>query len=223
MAFTRKKTGLITLTALLPVLIIFFNSCIGASIDIEMNRNGSGKLTIEYRVSRTAESIGRLDGNEGRPIIPTGRTDWERTVSRIDGLRMASFSSRENPPDIVYNIALEYDNPQALLRCLDPSGRSYIRTENNASRLCLIFNESVPEELNGDLLSLARSVSDGYNFSITFRTDRNSTLSITDGHGNPASVPRSAEITSPGRRVSMSLNVMDFITAAGGIGVMFEW
>jgi len=72
--------GSIRLWIVLPFLLLLFNSCIGLSLDIQMRRNGSGRLLMEYRVSRMAEAIGRLDGNENWPIIPNGRADFERTL-----------------------------------------------------------------------------------------------------------------------------------------------
>jgi hypothetical protein len=75
-----------------------------------MRSNGSGRITLEYRVSNMAEAIGALDGNERWPTIPVGRADWERTVERFPGLSLVSFSRREGNKDTVYNVRLDFVN-----------------------------------------------------------------------------------------------------------------
>ena len=142
---------------LLPLLILIFNSCIGISADIQMRRDGSFRLVLEYRISRMAETIGRLDGNEIWQFIPTGRADFERTIARIDGVRLVSFSSRERTSDIVNNITLDFKDAQALLNFLDPQGRrASINREDSLNRFNIILNEPVSSEINTDLMNLLR-------------------------------------------------------------------
>jgi len=102
-------------------------SCLGIAADITIRADGSGKISLEYRVSQMLESLGRLDGNEGWPAIPVGRADFERSLSRIPGIRMSFFSSQEKPNalggrDLVTNVTLEFANAAALLAFLDNSG-----------------------------------------------------------------------------------------------------
>jgi hypothetical protein len=194
------------------------------SIDIQMNRNGSGRITMEYRISNMAESIGRLDGNEQWPVIPTGRADWQRTVDRIDGLRLVSFSTRNTELDAIYNVVLEFNNTQALLRSIDPTGTRTSFTDQNGQRqINILLNEPASAEYDTNLLDMARVMFAGYNFSISFRADNPCTLTVTDGRGNTlSSLPR-AEIVSSGRRVFMSMNTMDLVTHPDGIGVRLNY
>jgi len=207
----------------LPIILLL-NSCVGISMEIQMRRNGSGRLVLEYRVSRMAEALGRLDGNENWPIIPAGRADFERTVARIPGMRLVSFSSKDEERDVIFNATLEYDNTDALLKFLDPTGRrASISTEGNAGRLNLILNESVSSQYDADLLTLARQVSAGYGVSIVFSADRNSSLSFTDGEGRASSSPASAQTVTTGRKTSISIGLMDLLEIDEGLGVSFSW
>jgi len=208
---------------ILPIILLL-NSCVGISMDIQMRRNGSGRLVMEYRVSRMAESLGRLDGNENWPIIPAGRADLERTLARIPGMRLVSFSSKEDARDVVTNVTLEYDTGEALLKFLDPSGsRASLRTDNQSGRLDLILNESVPQGYDESLLELVRQASAGYGFSISFSAERDSSLSITNGEGTAAPAPASAQTVTTGRRTSMSIGVVDLLDIREGLGVSFSW
>jgi len=209
---------------LLSVLLLSLNSCIGLSMDIQMRRDGSGRLNMEYRISRMAESLGRFDGNENLPIIPVGRADWERTIARNQGLRLVSFSSNENTQDTVIKVTIEYADTESLLKFLDPSGtKASLSRENQSGRFNLILNEPAASEYNDDLLELMRNASKGYNFSMSFTAERNSTLTLTDGAGNAMPNPAAVEIVPSGRRVSFSIGITEILNLTEGLGVNISW
>ena len=85
------KLYLMKLTLLLCLSAVVLNSCLGVSADITIKADGSGKIALEYRVSQALESLGKLDGNG--PAIPVGKADFERSVSRIPGLRLSDRKS----------------------------------------------------------------------------------------------------------------------------------
>ena len=211
------------LLIVLPFLFLL-NSCIGLSMEIQMRRNGSGRLVMEYRVSRMAESLGRLDGNENWPIIPVGRADFQRTIARIPGMRLVSYSSSEGARDVVTNITLEYDNTDALLKFIDPSGtRASLSADNQSTRLDIILNEPVSSDYDDDLFELVRQVSAGYGLSISFSAEGNCALSFTDGRGTAAQSPAAAQTVTSGRRTSLSIGIIDLLEITEGLGVSFSW
>jgi hypothetical protein len=189
-------------------------------MDIQMRKDGSARLSMEYRISDMAEVIGKLDGNENWPIVPVGRADWERTTERISGADLVSFSSRQNQQDIVTNVTLNFDNTEAMLKFLDPAGR---RASLGADRLELIFNEPVSVPINNNLLELVRQVTDGYTFTINFSTEGNSNLTVTDGKGKEIPVPGNAQAVPSGKKVSLSIAIYEILTLTDGLGVRFNW
>jgi len=217
-----KKSGKLCIALLF--IFLFLNSCVGLSMDIQMRRNGSGRLIMEYRVSRMAESLGRLDGNENWPIIPAGRADFERTLARIPGMRLVSFSSSEGAQDVITSITLEYDNTEALMKFIDPSGtRASVSIENQSGRLNIILNEPVSSNYNEDLFELIRQVSAPYGLSISFSAERNCALSFTDGEGTAAQAPAAAQTVTSGRKTSVSIGITDLLEIREGLGVSFIW
>jgi hypothetical protein len=210
-----------SLKVLFPLLfLITLNSCIGLSMDIQMRRDGSGRIVMEYRISNMAEYIGRLDGNENWPILPVGRADWERSLARMPGLSLVSFSSNQRAQDTVNNVTLEYDNAQALVKFLDPSGE---RSSSGPGRIDIVFHKSGSPGIDASLLDLARQVSAGYKFELSFSAEENSRLTVTDGEGKEIPPPSSAEVVQSGRKVSMSIGIMDIITRADGLGASINW
>jgi hypothetical protein len=215
----------------LPVLLLM-NSCIGISADIQMRRNGSGRITMEYRISRMAETVGRLDGNERWPAVPVGRADWERTVRRIDGLRLVSHSSREDAKDSVHKVTLEFSNANALVKLLDsPSGGANLSAGENSNQMQITLFKGAATEINAYLIDLLKQVSSGYKISVSFRAPGNSAMTVTDGAGNPLAdahtdeqvLPPSAEGFLWGRKVSLSVDTAEIITSGQGLGVIFNW
>jgi len=215
-----KKSMLKKLSVLLSfLLLLIFNSCIGLSMDIQMRKDGSGKINMEYRVSSMAEATGKLDGNENWPIVPVGRADFERSISRIPGIRLVSFSSSEKQPDVITNVTLEFDNTQALLRFLDPQGT---KAHYYEGRLDLILIEA-GLNYDKDLLDLVRQVSAGYNLVISFSADSNSTMTITDGTGNEIKPPADSQFVQSGKKVSWTTAIAGIFSLTNGLGVSFRW
>jgi hypothetical protein len=211
-------------------MAITLGSCIGLSIDIQMNRDGSGRLTMEYRISRMLDTLGVLDGNEHTPAIPVSRQDWDRTMERISGARITSFSSSQRGQDTMTTVTITFDNPQSLLAILDPEGeRSLLALGDRSGQFDIILNDpgsSRYMDFSGydeNLLELTRNMFTDYNFSISFSAAENSTLTVTDGDGNIISLPSSAQVVRTGRRVSLAIGVMDLINLTDGLGVSIGW
>jgi len=214
----KKEIILLTLCA------FFLNACIGISADIQLNRDGSGKLIMEYRISNTLSNMGSLDGNASQPAIPLSKQDLERTIERIPGLRLSSYSKRETLQDNIINITLDFSNSQALLAYLDPeSAKASISHNGQSGNLNLIIYNEPNSGFDENLIALMRSLYTDYNFSISFSAGGNSTMTITDGNGNAMPSPSSASVVNSGRKVSFSIGILDLLESKNGLGFKFNW
>jgi hypothetical protein len=202
----------------LLLIIPVFSSCIGLSMDIQLRKDGSARLNMEYRISGMAEVIGKLDGNQNWPIVPVGRADWERTMERIDGANLVSFSSRERQREVITVVALNFDNIESLLKFLESAGASM-----STGRLDLTINKPLSSAIDADLLELVRQVSDGYKFDISFTAEGNSSLTVTDGNGKEIPIPNSAQVVSSGKKTSLSIAIAEIFTLTDGLGIKFTW
>jgi hypothetical protein len=120
--------------ALLAALLIpgLLGSCAGSRSDITIRRDGSGTINLEYRISRLAESLGKQEGNEAWPPLPAAKADFERSVDRIAGLKIRSFSTKAEEKDVVHTIRMDFAHPQALLGFLDATVSTAVNTAVNA-------------------------------------------------------------------------------------------
>jgi len=207
-----------------PVLLAL-SSCLGLSADFQIHKNGSVKLAIEYRFPKTMENIGKLDGNERWQIIPAGRADWERTAARIDGMKLSSFSSRNDSKDIINKVTIDFTNTEALLKFLNPASggkRALINSNGGSTVLKIIFTEPA-KDINPDLLELMKQVSYGYKLKISFNAPNDSNITFTDGEGTLISPPETAEAVSKGKKVSFSIDTAELLSQKEGLGVELKW
>jgi len=220
-----NKRGAICLTFIL-ILLLTLNSCIGVSLSILMNKDGSGKLTMEYRISKILNNLGSLDGNESKPTIPLGKEDWERTINRIPGAKLASYSDVEDKQDSIIKVAVDYKDDHSLLLLLDSFGeKASINRQGQSGKLDIVLlNDAVNDSsYDEDLLELMRIFMDGYNLSISLNSPVNSTLVVTDGSGNVIPAQSSAKTVLSGKLVSYSIGIMDLLDIKGGLGLRFNW
>jgi hypothetical protein len=215
---------LFKLTASLLFLVL--SSCIGVSADIAISNDGSGRIALEYRVSRLAEALGRLDGNERWQTVPAGRADFERALTRLPGMRLVSFSTREQAEggaadggDIINKTELEFNNIETLLAFLDASGEraSFVR-ENGTNRLTLTLLEARdPAAADADLLALMRELSRGYRLRLSLRAGGTASLSV-----KPETVS-AAQLVPSGKEVSFTIDTGELLSLPGGLELEFAW
>ena len=215
----KKK---LCLAALISFLLIF-NSCLGLSLDITMNKDGSGRMVMEYRISQMLENMGAFDGNESMPTIPLSREDWTKAFERNSGVKLVSYSSKKDKQDTIINIALDFKDEAALLSLLDPFGEkvSVKQKDGSGTLEIILLDDSL--SFNEDEISLTRMLMDGYNFSVSFQTPGNSVLAISDGKGRTIPNPPAAVVVLTGKKVLFSIEMSDIFDFKNGLGLKFTW
>jgi len=157
----RHLTVLLCCAALFP---LFFLSCVGVVSHITLNQNGSGTLQLEYRIARELESMGKLDGNEKWLPIPAGRADLERTASRVPGLSLVSYSSREAGADTIHSAEFSFASLEALSAFFDSQSRQFL-ADSGGKQITLAFPEQT--DINPDFRELLTGALEGYDFSFS--------------------------------------------------------
>ncbi|MCL2557922.1 MAG: hypothetical protein FWE09_05535 [Treponema sp.] len=209
--------------ALAFVSAFFLSSCLGATMDITMRANGSGRIVVEYRVSQALESMGRFDGNERWNAIPVGRADMERSVARVPGLRLSSFSSSSQASarggaDLVSRATLDFDNPAALLAFLDITGsRAGFESANGQNVLRMTFLEPSQPIASEELLALFRDAGEGYEISLRFTAPANAALRVLPG---PLAQARAE---ASGRVASFAIGTGEIPAISNGLEIEISW
>jgi hypothetical protein len=151
-------------------------SCIGTVSDITLRDNGSGSVKLQYRVAKQLEETGRLDGNAKWLPVPVGRADMERTVRRIEGLKLAAFSSKSEGNDTVYSYTLNFADTGALTAFFGSS----LAISMAEKKFTLAFpGDGIGAEM-GEMLTESLS---GYDFSLTVKFPATPSLRWTGSAG----------------------------------------
>jgi hypothetical protein len=202
--------------------VLLLNSCIGIKADISIRKNGSGVIKLEYQVSRIVQSLGALDGNENWQTVPVGRADFDRTLARLPGLRLKSFSEKRTDRDLINRVEIEFDKIESLLPFLDAGGNARFSSDQGKNRLSLIVSEAYAERDPG-LAALVQEVSEDYQVEISFSAPQGAELYLTDGQGKPAEKTAGAKILSPGKKVSLAISTAELLAAKDGLGILVSW
>ncbi|MDR0638941.1 MAG: hypothetical protein LBG27_08610 [Spirochaetaceae bacterium] len=160
---------------------VLFTSCVGVKTEITVGRDLSGTARLEYTVSRSLLDSGTLDGNENWPTIPVGKADFERTVSRIEGLTLRSYRERDQGGDRIFEVTLAFDHVSALTGFLSANGQQFAYTNEDGRHVFTTrFNRAASDAASsetsfdkaaqaygGDLSDLVKQAFEGYRFDFT--------------------------------------------------------
>jgi hypothetical protein len=170
---------------------------------------------LEYRLSRDLEALGKLDGNENWPIVPVGKADLGRSVARIEGLSLRSFSEKTSDADLIYQAQLDFANLEALARFLDSAGqRASLVRDGAENRLVLSFNHSAGSvEVDEKLLELLASSFEGYALVFGITLPQAPKLRVVNRNGAPLESPPAGTALLQGNRVGFSAPMADLLSA----------
>ncbi|MDR3115034.1 MAG: hypothetical protein LBU25_05880 [Treponema sp.] len=203
--------------------MLLLSSCIGVQADISLRPDGSGTLVLEYRFSRMAEALGKLDGNERWPLIPVGKADFERTQERIPGLRLVSFSTQEDKTDQYYRVKLEFADPDVLVRFLDATGQgASLVQEPGKYRLTLTFTEGI-DSVDPDLLALLDAVSAGYVLTVNLSFPAEGFLRVYDRDGGSLDALPGMRMVPQGKQVSFTAPLGAVLQYNRGLYMEIRW
>jgi hypothetical protein len=200
------------LSALAALGLVCACSCVGVRSDIVLNADGTGRMSLEYRVSRQFEAVGALDGNAGRPAVPVGRADFERSIARLEGLELVSFSSREEGRDLVSRAVISFSRLEDVLPLLDYQGAALYREgENRVLRLNLGAGR---EDTDPRLAALLEEACRGYEIALSLSAPGGAALRVKgdrEGLG----------IGESGKRAEFSAALSRFFRPGGDLELEF--
>lgn len=213
-----------TLAALILPLLVLLSSCVGVSVDITLNGDGAGTLNLEYRISASLDSLGELDGNERWNTVPVGEADFRRTLARLPGMKLLSFSQKDEGADIVSAAKMGFENMDALLAFLDAAHeRSVFSGSPESGSVVFTLSEGGAGESPESFSKLLEEISASYSVKMSMTFPAEGTLLLTDSGGRPlGEIPGSEKITG-GKKVSFSLPLYELLSSRDGIKAEFRW
>ncbi|AEJ19633.1 hypothetical protein [Gracilinema caldarium] len=205
------KIGLLSLGVL---VVLSFTSCIGLNSTVTIRQNGSGTIQLEYRLSRMFEALGKLDGNEKQLPLPVSRTDFERTLSRVPGLTLNSYSLSQDQKNVIVKAELAFANLEALMGFLDASGQSVKLISEGDNRVMSMVLVKGIKNVDKDLENLVHTIFTGYTIDVRFT------------YPSPPLVSASGKIgqaTVTGTTVRYTSSVSDLVLSPEPVELRLSW
>jgi hypothetical protein len=202
---------------------VLFSSCAGAAADIVIRRDGSGTVALEYHIARALESLGKLDGNERWLPVPVGRADFERSIARVPGLTVISFSSKQTDRDIICQVRLNFATLRALVSFLDVSGQLVTLVQEGGRTGLTLSVGGYSINTGADLLTLASTVTDGYALKFQFSLPAEASCRVLDVLGAAKAAPPAGTLRVQGSRVEYAVPLADILASAEPVILEIFW
>lgn len=208
---SRMKSRLVLPLCALA-MITYLSSCIGIESRIDLRADGTGTLTLSYRVSQFMKNIdvGREDK---RLPLPVSAEDFRRTAAGIEGLRLATVEQREDEQDVHIRAVLEFDDLEAL-NALGPEsglGLSFARSGEDRVLRQQIAPAAEPEMIPESSFRMVEEFFAGYELVYTISA--------------PGAIKRHTlgELSEDGRSVIYTVTVPQLLRAVEPVVLEVVW
>ncbi|GHV83123.1 hypothetical protein AGMMS50212_04630 [Spirochaetia bacterium] len=216
-----KKTALFLIAALL------LNGCLGMKTDIELSKNGSGKISVEFSVSKEAlsmaDNFGQSGGSDEKPVIPMGREDFERGIEGIAGLKMTSFSTKEDDVNKIFFIKMSFTNIDALLAYLQTqNGVASFKKDGNKSVLTFSFSAD-EQPVDPQIKGIVPFLFAGYYMDFGITLPEKCDVVCFDANGLKIDKPQVGEISVNNKTAQFKVPMGDLISSATPVKMQITW
>ncbi len=105
-------------------------SCVGVESRLSIGNDGSGTLSLDYRVPREVAAYGRADDAGLAIPLPVDRADFLRAIEGIPGVRLTRYSRRASEDQIAIHALIAFRNLADLARvpALGDAGLSLVES-----------------------------------------------------------------------------------------------
>jgi hypothetical protein len=202
----------ILLLAAAMTLGALLSSCVGIASRIELRADGSGTLTLDYKVAQYLKNID-VGREQKRLPLPVSREDFRRTAEGIQGLRLLELDGREDEENVYVRAVLEFDDLEALNGLGGEPGLGLSLTESGGERTLRqeIAPAVDPGDLSEDSLAMISDFFAGYELVYTIRL--------------PAPIKRHSlgELSQDGRSLTYHATVPELMQAAEPVILEVVW
>ena len=199
--------------AALCVAALFMVSCVGIDSRLSIRDNGSGTLSLAYRVSQSIVQLGL--STAGKPVIPlpVSRSDFERSLARTNGkVRLSKFDRSENEKDITIRAELSFDSLIALSQ-VDAFQDANLKPGTDGSRTTLsqVIGRAQSTPLTDESKRLIDALFTGYDLSFTVETPR------------PIQNVNLGTLSADKKSVTFKTTVKDVLTTKADLILTLSW
>jgi hypothetical protein len=108
-------------------------SCVSVESRLAIGNDGSGTLSLDYRVPRDVAAYGRADSADLAVPLPVDRADFLRAIEGIPGVRLTRYSRRVNEDHVAIQAVIAFKNLADLARVPALRGAGLAFTESGGT------------------------------------------------------------------------------------------
>ena len=154
--------------------LVLLTSCIGIDSRMTIRDNGSGTLSLTYRVSQLVTELGVSSTGRSAIPLPLSRTDFDRALAATSGtVRLTSFDRGENEKDITIRAQLAFDSVDALAK-IDAFHDADLKLASQGSdrTFSQLVARAPRQPLTDDSKRMLDALFDGYDLSFVLEAPR---------------------------------------------------
>lgn len=163
-----KGSKLGTVAALVSLAAAALSSCVGVAATTEIRANGSGRVSLEYRVSRLVEAMGKAESGDRLLPLPFERRELEAALAAAGGLALDSYAAASDETDLTVRAVVSFSDLGALSRLFGAAGRPCAVADAGGRKSLSIRLSEGGGPLDPDLKRLFDTVFKGYQVSLGF-------------------------------------------------------
>ncbi|MCX7030250.1 MAG: hypothetical protein NTU62_09035 [Spirochaetes bacterium] len=146
-------------------------SCVGVESGLLIRNDGSGTLTLEYRISRSAADLGRTPDKDAPVPLPVEKADFLRAIAGIPGVRLARYTRRADEENVSIHAEIAFKRLEELAKVpsLRDAGLSFV--ESGGTRTLTQVVAGAPESPpTAESLAMIDSLFAGGSVTVVLKT-----------------------------------------------------
>jgi len=118
------------------LMTLSMSGCVDLKADITIAADGSGLLTMDYRVPKSIESLDRYQGGSVSLPFPLNKAVLDRRALSLPGIALSRWSREDFNDEIRISAEIRFLNLSSLAQFLDPdNGRIHYGMANGQREL----------------------------------------------------------------------------------------
>jgi hypothetical protein len=146
-------------------------SCVGVESRLAIRNDGSGTLSLEYRIPRSIADIGRTPDARAPVPLPVEKADFLRGVAGVPGVRLARYRRDADGTSVVVRAEIAFERLEDLAKVpsLREAGLAFV--ESGGSRTLTQVVAGAPEfPPTAEGIAMADSLLAGGSFTVVLQT-----------------------------------------------------
>lgn len=146
-------------------------SCVSVESRLSIRNDGSGTLTLDYRIPRSAADLGRTPDKNAPVPLPVEKADFRRAIAGVSGVRLARYSRRADDENVTIHAVLAFKRIEDLAKVPSLRDAGLSLTEGGGVRTLTQVVAGAPGPLpEAESLAMVDSLLGGGSVTVVLQT-----------------------------------------------------